>query len=365
LREGTIEQGYLVLADLSGYTTFVASSEVDHAQQILVNVFALLRRLLTPTLQLAEIEGDALFLFAPDRRVGRGETVLELIESTYVGFRDRLQAMRRAITCPCQACQAVPSLDLKFVTHYGDYVLQDLTGAAKPFGSCVNLAHRLLKNRIAEATGWPAYALFTESALQRMGVRPEGLHTQLESYPHLGETPVAALDLHRRYRELTANRVAYLTPEDAHFTLRRRFPAPLPLLWELLNDPHQRNVWQIGSAWAAKQRPAGRTAAGAHNHCANSDFIEEVLDWRPFNYYTVRIGRGFFKLLVTGELHPDGEATELRWSMAMEGSAPRALRAATCRFIARRLLRTPETFERLDRLVQANAGASVHAAHDE
>jgi hypothetical protein len=111
-----------VLADISGFTHFVAGSEVVHAQGILTNLMGLLRGRLTPTLRLAEVEGDALFLYASVDDITRGETLLELNEGTYVAFRDILNTMRRNATCPCDACRMIPGLDLKFITHFGQYV---------------------------------------------------------------------------------------------------------------------------------------------------------------------------------------------------------------------------------------------------
>jgi hypothetical protein len=329
MKQPAIQNGYLVLVDLSGYTPFMASAELDHAQGILSNLLDLLCKRLTPTLTLAEIEGDALFLYAPGYRLTRGETLLELIETTYVAFRDAMRTMKRSATCPCHACQVMSTLDLKFVTHCGEYVLQNQARGAKPVGSCVNLAHRLLKNPVTESTGWGAYALFTEAALERMGIRPHGMHTDIASYEHFGECGLAAIDLHHRYAELTSARNVSV-PVDSHY---------------------KRVQWESGSDWGVVEQPMGRTGPGAHNHCANSDFIEEVIDWRPFEYYTVRLRRSVVRFMITGELREEGEQTVLRWSMVMEGGAPRALRALTCRFFAVRLMRAPERFDRLDRLI--------------
>lgn len=362
MNRAEIRTGYLVLADLSGFTSFVAGAEVEHAQGILANLLGLLRSRLTPPLILAEVEGDALFLYAPDDRVTRGETLLELIENTYVAFRDKLQTMRRNAVCPCQACRMIPSLDLKFVTHHGEYVLQDLTGAAKPFGSCVNLAHRLLKNDISENTGWPAYALFTNVALERMGVRPDVMYSQTVNYPHLGDSVVGAVDLHRRYGELTDKRREFLTEDDAHFTVHRRYSLPRSRIWEFLTDASIRNVWEIGADWSVRDRPAGRSGPGTTNHCAHSDFTEEVLDWRPFDYYTVALSFGRFTVRVTGELIAAGEHTDVRWSMALQSLLPGPLRGPACRFFATRLMRAPERFAKLDDLVAREADGVVSKA---
>lgn len=361
MNRAAIHSGYLVLADLSGFTPFVASTEVDHAQGILSNLLGLLRRALTPTLRLAEVEGDALFLFASAQALARGETLLELIESTYVDFRDKLKTMRRNATCPCEACRMIPSLDLKFVTHFGEYVLQDMTGTAKPFGSCVNLAHRLLKNDVSENTGWQAYALFTDRALDRMGVSPEGMHTQRLSYPHLGDLTIGAVDLRARYEELIAQRTSFLGSEEAHFTVRRRYDVPPARLWEYVTDANVRNGWEVGSEWAVATRPAGRSGPGASNHCSASGFTEQVLDWRPFRYYTVQLRYGRLRFRVTGELAPDGEGTELQWRIALESLLPTAIRGPACRFLAKRLMRAELRFERLQRMIEAD-GHPGHAA---
>ena len=78
--DNSIQQGYLVLADLSGYTSFLAENELDHSEAILQGVLKLLMDHLTPTLTLAEVEGDAVFVYAPASSVSRGELLLELVD---------------------------------------------------------------------------------------------------------------------------------------------------------------------------------------------------------------------------------------------------------------------------------------------
>ena len=55
---------------------------------------------------------------------------------------------------PSAACRAIPTLDLKFVVHHGAYIAQRVAGTTELVGADVALAHRLLKNGVAEATGW-------------------------------------------------------------------------------------------------------------------------------------------------------------------------------------------------------------------
>ncbi len=337
--EPTIQRGYFILADISGYTSFMAGNELDHVQGVLNNILTLIIRQLTPTMTLVEIEGDAVFVFTPQSRMPRGETLLELIETTYVTFRNRQKTMQRNATCVCNACRAIPTLDLKFVTHYGEYVLQDVMGHDKPIGSCVNLVHRLLKNKVSEATGWRGYSLFSEQSLKQMGVWPKEMYSEIETYEHLGEVQTHSINLDTRYKELTENKRILLKAEEADVTFTHHFPAPLPIVWDWLNDPPKRTIWMQGSSWAVKERPRGRTGPGTHNHCTNYRFIEEILDWRPFEYFTVRYSRGFLKLIITGELIPTEEGTQVCWNMKLDSSWPRWLVCPICKLIATRLMK--------------------------
>ena len=151
----------------------------------------------------------------PKSQVVRGETLLELIESTYTDFRERMKNVRRHTTCTCRACQSIPMLDLKFILHYGDFVLQNIGGTPELAGSDVNLVHRLLKNHVADNTGWRAYALFTAVALECMRLRPEDLVEGAESYEHLGEVKIYVMDMHARYDTLMQERHVVVEEKEA------------------------------------------------------------------------------------------------------------------------------------------------------
>lgn len=356
--DNLIQHGYLVLADISGYTSFVEETELDHGPKILRDLTTLIIDHLTPALQLAEVEGDAVFVYVPAGAMSRGELLLEVIEATYVAFRNRQRSMKHNSTCPCKACQSVAQLDLKFVTHYGPFVLQEVAGKKKPVGSCVNVAHRLLKNRVSAATGWKGYALFSEASLEQMGIHPQDAHRDVESYEHLGEFRTASTNLDARYLELVETHRDVVGVKDADVVVGYDFQAPVPVVWDWLNDPHKRALWFEGSAWAATERPAGRTGQASQNHCANSGVIEYVLDWRPFEYYTVRLRKGKLSAKITGALEPAGTATHLQWSMTLDGDLPRWLRRPCSRLVASGM-RIRRNFERMDHLIAQTASAGI------
>jgi hypothetical protein len=347
-----ISRGFLILADISGFTRFVADSELDHSRVILRDILKLIIGRFTPRLRIAEIEGDAVFAYALDRQFQRGETLLEIIESTYVDFRDKRRSGLRTATCECNACQMVDGLDLKFITHYGDFALQDIGGKRKPLGTSVNLLHRLAKNSVGENTGWQGYALFTETSLNRMDVHPLNVHAQVENYEHLGDVQTFSMNLDDRYNELISERRMILVPENAHVVLARDLPVPPEDLWEWMNDPKKRIQWMIGSDWRVQSRPGGRTSRGATNHCNNSGFVERILDWHPFSYFTVELFRRPIRITTTAMLEPTATGTRVSWRARLNSFLPAWIMRPICRWIIAKGQRAPESFDLLARILE-------------
>jgi hypothetical protein len=117
---GSVTQhGYLIIADISGYTSFVAKTELEHSHEILSELLGLLVDKIKPLMTLSKLEGDAVFSYAGEEKITRGETLPEFLERIYVAFRDRQISMKRATTCICQVCRNIPTLDLKFIAHGG------------------------------------------------------------------------------------------------------------------------------------------------------------------------------------------------------------------------------------------------------
>ena len=351
------QRGYLLIADISGYTSYVAGTELEHSKDILSELLELMLRHLTGLMTLSKLEGDAVFVIAPDAKIPRGETVLELIESTYTAFRDRQESIRLRTTCDCSACSSLPMLDLKFIVHCGDYAMQSVSGIHELVGSDVNLVHRLLKNRVGQETGWKAYALFTESAMARINMPTAQFHEQVESYEHLGNAKTYSMDLRARYKELVENRRAMVTPEEADVTLVHEFAAPPPVVWGWLNDPQKRTQWMTGRLWSAGARPGGRTGAGARNHCAHGkeNLVETILDWRPFEYVTTEQEVINMLLTETVRLEPmaDGRGTRVYDLIQISVRLPRWIKRPVARFMTRNVgkYKTDDQYAKLARLI--------------
>jgi hypothetical protein len=95
-------------------------------------------------MRFVKLEGDAVFCYTNTETFRKGERLVELIEACYFEFSNRLLDMTRATTCRCAACAAIGSLGLKFVSHYGSYVVERDDRGEDLAGPDVILAHRLL-----------------------------------------------------------------------------------------------------------------------------------------------------------------------------------------------------------------------------
>lgn len=203
--ERKTQTGYLVLADISGYTSYVAQTEIEHADMALSFLLETIIEKLSDLLTISKLEGDAVFAYMDESKLPEGQALLELIDKTYLAFREKALELFAGATCPCRACKALPTLDLKFMVHHGDFIIQQVAGIRDLLGTDVNLIHRLAKNRVSESTGWRGYALFTHQGLERMQTGKESFVRQTESYEHLGEVETYVRDMHVRYKEMKAS----------------------------------------------------------------------------------------------------------------------------------------------------------------
>lgn len=331
------QHGYLVIADISGYTSFVAKTELEHSHEILSELLGLLVDKFKPLMTISKLEGDAVFAYAGEEKISRGETLLEFLENMYVAFRDKQISMKRATTCTCLACQNIPSLDLKFIAHHGDYIVQHVGQIRELVGSDVNIIHRLTKNHVAEETGWKAYMMLTDPCLNHLNLNLENTHTQIESHEHLGEIKTHVIDLHRRHDEIISERRIYLTEETADLAFTVDFPVPPHVAWEWYQSPEKRNLVMPDVHWSVGDRPLGRAGVGASNHCAHGEGLstEVTVDWRPFEYSTTEShekGRKMFTETDRFEPLPNG-GTKMHVFVKLNLALPRFIRKRIARWI--------------------------------
>jgi class 3 adenylate cyclase len=188
------DHGYLVLADVSGFTAFVTSTELQHGSDIIAALLDEVVAHLSPPLEIQEIEGDAVFALGGEASALPRARLLEVLEEAFAAFKTRQRAMQDAETCQCGACQRIWTLDLKMVVHHGPFLRHTVGGRSRVTGTAVILVHRLLKNGLARTGG---YALLTEPVVRSLGIDAEraGLPAHTERYEHLGDVRCFVRDL--------------------------------------------------------------------------------------------------------------------------------------------------------------------------
>lgn len=190
-------RGVLLLADISGYTAFLQAVADAHGAEMatmteLPAAYPLMTSLLdgivtkvVPPFNLSKLEGDAVFAYAADDSFdSRGGSVVGTLKACYGDFRDRRDEAVRLMFCDCQACEGLNTLELKFVVHWGTYVLQSIAGHQELMGPDVTMAHLLLKNNVSNVVGCSAYALVTNTAAQQLDVPVDGSTAHTESFAH-------------------------------------------------------------------------------------------------------------------------------------------------------------------------------------
>jgi uncharacterized protein YndB with AHSA1/START domain len=313
-----------LIADISGYTGYLADVELDHAQDILADLIGAVVTALRPNFRLAKLEGDAAFTFATVEELD-GSMLLDTIERCYFGFRRRRRDVRQATSCDCNACVRIPDLDLKFVVHHGEAILQKVAGRQELLGSDVIVAHRLLKNEVVERHDIHAYALISQRCIDRSDIDPValGMRRHTETYDRIGDVPAWVHDLERRWQEEEARERVFVGLDESILTVSVPTNAPPQVAWEFLTKPGQRMSWQPWVTQVAiKGATGGRRGPGSANHCMHGKdaVIEEILDWRPYDYVTdrtiIETPSGPVKVLHTIELEPTPSGTTVHFRFA-------------------------------------------------
>ena len=185
--DGTEQDVILILADISGYTRFVAANKTTLVHSHLI-INELLDRIISGLeipLRAAKLEGDAVFLYAikdgplsDDLAIRIGARIVQFFEA----FRRRLEELTRGRICQCNACLNIERLRLKVLVHSGTALFSRIRDFDEVFGADVILLHRLLKNSV------PAdeYVLVTEAARPDVRLSEAEWESGEETYPELG-----------------------------------------------------------------------------------------------------------------------------------------------------------------------------------
>ena len=285
------QQGFLIISDITGYSKYVNESELEHARDSLTALLNLLIQHTQSPLVISKLEGDAVFSYAPSGGFLQGQSLLDMIESTYASFRKALELMVINTTCPCNACRNLPNLDLKFFVHFGSYMTQKLGNFTELVGNDVNLVHRLAKNRIKAETGFKAYAAFTQSVMDELALEDfqNSLTPHRETFADVGEVQLYVHDMHKVWERLKDSVRIEVRPEEALLIREYVFPIPASILWEYMTKPEYRAIMLGVHNVELRNQAQGRTAIDTVYLCYHGETASQqcVLDWQPFEQYTI------------------------------------------------------------------------------
>jgi uncharacterized protein YndB with AHSA1/START domain len=283
------ESACFTIADISGYTGFLAGVELDHAQDIIADLMDTVVRCLRPPFRLAKFEGDAVFVYALTDKID-GPRLQDAIESAYFAFRKRLRNIKQATSCECSACSRMQQLDFKFVSHHGEFIRQKMAGREELAGRDVILIHRLLKNTVSERFQGHAYALYSDACIRALGIDPiaQGLIEHRETIDIIGEVICWTRDLEAAWQDENSRQRHEVARDQAAMVSEFDIAAPRPLVWDYFTSPGLRPKWRAAEE-VREAVQGGRRGIGTINHCMHGKeaVIEEVLDWRPFELVTL------------------------------------------------------------------------------
>ena len=320
------QTGLLLITDITGYSKYVHQTELEHAQSSLTDLLHLLIDYTRSPLVLSKLEGDAVFAYASSEGFLQGQTLVEMVESTYLAFRKALELMIRNTTCTCAACRNLKDLDLKFFVHYGSFTIQKLNEYRELLGNDVNLVHRLAKNHIKEQTGFGAYAAYTQAITEKMGLSEiaGSMISHRETFADVGEVQLYVQNM-RAVWERRGNEVR-ITAEKNNMMgqLEFNFPYPPEVMWQYIIAPEFRSIINGSDFQEFKDLSAGRAGIGSLYVCAHgkNQVLQPILDWEPFEGYTTSDLIMGAQLLHTIQVVPAGDGTNLKYSVGVLEISP-------------------------------------------
>jgi len=244
----TIQAALLFMPDISGFTEFVTSTEITHAQSIIQEVLETIIESNHIGLEVGEIEGDAIFFY----RIGKApslDQLLKQVQTMFTKFHQYLQLYEKQRICPCEACYSASLLKLKIIAHFGEVTGYAVKSHRKLFGKDVIVLHRLLKNSLNKTE----YALITDQLMEGAETtiqlpdwfEPEGAREQYD----VGEVSFKVSDLAKLKMQVPqVSTEDFSSAQHSHivFTEEAIFQAPIYRVFGAIYDLSQRTKWMDG-----------------------------------------------------------------------------------------------------------------------
>jgi uncharacterized protein YndB with AHSA1/START domain len=293
------QDAFFLIADISGYTKFMAQAEIEHAKGILEGLFGSILPLIRAPMSISGMQGDAVFAYAIDCDAVSGQFLVDLAERIYCAFAAERDKMEINTSCTCNACANIAALELKIVLHHGACVFQEANGRQELAGRDVIAAFRLLKNEVKANTGLTAYALVTCDAVSKMPVDEifHDANRYVEEIEHIGPVEYILIDMDDARNRRDADERIFVGHDDELMfeEWQQEIPASPDTIFTMCSRKDLRGAWLGATGIDVLKSNDGRFGTGTELHChhGKSGFKLEIVDWRPGEYLSCRYKVGF------------------------------------------------------------------------
>jgi len=238
----------LFIPDISGFTHFVQTTEVEHSQHVISELLEVLIDANSEDLELAEIEGDALFFFKENDLLS-ADKLFSLVENMYVAFYSHLKMLETNRICPCSACETAINLRLKIIAHAGDLQFINVKNKRKPFGNPVIQTHRLLKNSIDSDN----YFLLSQTYANELGINKSTKKPLLNF--NVGSNIYDEVNIDYLFSDIDVEKLSlrpYKNPQKVEFSSKpnmvfnKEFNVAANVLLENITNYRFRHMWTEG-----------------------------------------------------------------------------------------------------------------------
>jgi len=242
-----MSKSLLFLPDISGFTEFVQTTEIGHSQHVISELLEVLIKANTLDLELAEVEGDALFLYKEE--MPSLEQLLAQVETMFTAFYSHLKLLEQNRICPCKACSTAPNLQLKIIAHSGELQFITVQDKRKPFGIEVIEVHRLMKNNVDSDN----YVLFTEDLTNNIELT-DNYQSKLFDFKK-GENVYDGKNIAYLFSLISKTKLKIKPPTQLknivfdfppQISFEKIMPLPAPQLFEYLSNYRYRQEWIEG-----------------------------------------------------------------------------------------------------------------------
>lgn len=238
-------QSLIFIPDISGFTEFVNSTEIEHSQHIISELLEIIIDANQLMLSLSEVEGDAVLFYAHNR-IPTKQEIWQQSKAIFINFHAHLKRYDKERICQCGACSSASGLSIKFIAHAGDIGFTTIKGRKKPFGADLIIGHKLLKNDINDHE----YILISDSLSQawdHSGINDDFSLESIageSSYAKLGIIKYTYAPLGKLYREVPEpqpEKKSPLTKNPA--VLELEIEQEIEVVFDILIDLELRVKW--------------------------------------------------------------------------------------------------------------------------